>query len=157
MTSRLIIGEDPGLDTGIAVYTPHTRVFQSVEVKYEEVGQYLEELFTDLKWYESCGGRGPQVTVVCENYFNSVETAKRAPSPWSTKLIGVTEFLCRKYGAEMVLQMPGEAKKVATDARLKHLGWYLQTEEGHANDAARHVMKYCLKHNLMDRRELVQV
>jgi hypothetical protein len=153
MTDRVIIGIDPGLDTGVAIRvvdSPGGVWFHSKEVTEAEFGLWLEEVIIDH--------RGFKITIVCEDFFNSVATAKRAPSPWSRELIGVIKFLCRKYGLELpVMQMPSSAKKVAPDARLKHSGWFLQTKEGHANDASRLVMWYCLKHNLIDRRELVGI
>lgn len=150
---KAIIGIDPGLDSGVSMHVPGLPQlgFHSMEIKEDELGQFLEEAILDLiGLYE--------IIIVCEDYFNSVEAAKRAPSPWSRELIGVIKFLCRKYGLALpVMQMPSAAKKVATDARLKHLGWWLQTDEGHANDSSRLVLWYCLKHNLIDRRELVGI
>lgn len=151
MTERVIIGLDPGLDTGASVYSTKTKSFFAQELKEDAFGTWLEGLIWDLIGdYE--------ITIVCENFFNSVQTAKRAPSPWSRELIGVIKFLCRKYGLELpIMQMPNAAKAVASDDRLKALGWYLQTKEGHANDGSRLVLWYCLKHNLIDRGELVGI
>ena len=37
------------------------------------------------------------------------------------------------------------AKSFATDAKLKALDWYERTKDGHANDAARHLVVYLVK------------
>lgn len=94
--------------------------------------------------------------VVCENFFITSQTAKKTPAPWSLKLIGVAEYLCQKYGHKFTLQAPADAKRLATDPRLKALGWY-SGGEGHQDDSARHLLIYCLKNGIIDGKDLVDL
>ena len=128
-----VIAIDPGLATGLAWVIDGE--FGSVQVPYEKTGPALDRF---LKRY-------PNAKVVCEAFFITRETAKKSQAPWSLKLIGVADYLCDLYGVDpVILQTPADAKKFASDARLKALGWY-SGGAGHADDAARHLMLYLAK------------
>ena len=54
-----------------------------------------------------------------------------------------------RYGLELETQMPVEAKKFATNPRLKAQGWYVSTPGGHVNDALRHLYLFLSRRGLL--------
>jgi hypothetical protein len=46
---------------------------------------------------------------------------------------------------ETIFQTASQAKDLVTDAMLHHLGWYKKTKDGHANDAARHLVHRAIR------------
>lgn len=139
-----VLALDPGLATGVA--TLNNGVYWGTQLKFEEVGPFVEN-YLRLR---------PGAQVVCENFFITSQTAKKTPAPWSLKLIGVAEYLCQKYGNKFTLQAPADAKRLATDPRLKALDWY-SGGEGHQDDASRHLLIYCLKNGIIDGKDLVDL
>jgi hypothetical protein len=108
-----------------------------------------------LRWVDEMLQRGTQFTLVCEDFIYTAATAKKTRQTWSTESIGVLRFLADKYQTEFVLQTPLDAKKFATNDKLKRLDWYRGTKGGHANDAARHLLLYCVKRGLIKPQELI--
>lgn len=138
-----VLALDPGLATGVSTLIDGG--YWGTQLKYEQVGPFIESFLSF----------GP-AEVVCENFFITSQTAKKTPAPWSLKLIGVAEYLCQKYDRKFTLQAPADAKRLATDTRLKALGWY-SGGEGHQDDSARHLLVYCLKNGIIDGKDLVDL
>jgi hypothetical protein len=122
---RYVLGVDPGKRTGIAIVDMLYETCTGYEVAYESVGDTLEELI--------CGLR-PYVTV--ENFIINASTVRNTQAPWSLKVIGIAEFLARKYTCPFKVIMQSSAKRFATNDQLKRLGWYVPGK-GHLNDGER--------------------
>lgn len=145
ITAREVLAIDPGLATGIATLSKN-KAYWGSQLEYAEVGEFIEFYLRT----------NPGADVVCENFFITRETAKKSPAPWSLKLIGVAEYLCDQFGSKFTLQAPADAKRLATDPRLKALGWY-SGGAGHQDDASRHLLIYCLKNGIIDGKDLVDL
>lgn len=139
-----IIAVDPGKMTGWASFT--LGEFHSGQT---ESAPYL-------MWFDETLQRGIRPIIVCEDFIYTAATAKKTRQTWSTESIGVLRFLSAKYGLTFTLQAPVDAKKFATNDKLKSMDWYTPTKGGHANDAARHLLLYCVKNNLIDPRQLLK-
>lgn len=88
--------------------------------------------------------------VVCESFTITANTLKTARDHSALDGIGVLKWLCWNDQVPFKLQSPGQAKRFATDEKLKKLGWYHATEGGHENDALRHLLVHLVDTKEMD-------
>lgn len=145
LKQRIIIAVDPGKMTGLANLT--FGEFTSGQLPLME---YLQNLDGALM-------QGMLPTLICEDFIYTTETAKKSRQTWSTEGIGVMRFLAHKHKLSFTLQSPASAKRFATNDKLKAMGWYKPTKGGHANDAARHLLVYCVGNQLIDPRPLLEI
>ncbi len=117
---------DPGVVSGIAWFDPKEGDFWSDELGVlDDVRRCVLDVATD-----------DTVLVVCERFIISARTIQTKIYYDSIWFEGWLRLEC----PAAVFQTPAQAKKFATDAKLRHLGWYTRTKDGHANDAARHLL-----------------
>lgn len=84
-------------------------------------------------------------TVVCERFVITAATAKKSQQPDALHQIGALGYLARyEAGLDVHFQNPADVMRLATDERLRKLGWYVPGK-GHANDALRHLAVWCAK------------
>jgi hypothetical protein len=137
---RHVIAVDPGLKTGVAVYSfDGTRndpvLLDSVELTEAEFAPYIRAHFE----------AHPDTEVACEKFTITMKTAKLSQAPYSLELIGVLKQILRDAGRpveDMVLQMPENAKNKYPNAALKKLGYWHVGGAGHALDGIRHGLLY---------------
>lgn len=139
-----IVAVDPGKMTGWAM----------LKLGEFSSGQTVGSAF--LIWIDEALQGGLMPSIVCEDFIYTAQTAKKSRQTWSTESIGVLRFLADKYRVSFTLQPPVDAKKFSTNDKLKQLDWYTPTKGGHANDAARHLLLYCIKNGLFSPRELLK-
>ena len=136
-----ILACDPGLTSGLA------SLHISDHIKY----------FKDFSSWECdfeilCGDlylrRDTNMELVIEKFTITNETAKKSRQYDALNIIGVFRYCSYMSDWPLTLQSPGSAKKLGTDDRLKDLGWYTPGK-GHANDAARHLLLYCVNNAII--------
>lgn len=123
-----IMAADPGDVTGLAYYDTASSVFTS----YEKA-----QLDTSIL-------KGVDY-VVCESFITT--GALYTPQNRATELIGWIKDQCEERGILLSMQPPA-AKKFAK-GKLKAMGWDNPTKDNHANDAASHLLKFCVKNGLL--------
>lgn len=123
---------DPGLATGFAVYDSNTGWFASWE----------QEGMPDFTQLAGCA------VLLCEKFDVNAKTAKLTRQDEAQLYTGMAQQFCLLQGIEFHYS-PRSAKKFSKDDKLKALYWYMRTKDGHANDAARHLLVYLLKKNLL--------
>lgn len=132
MVCRYVLGIDPGMMTGFALYDTEADVIDLSELSWQEACTYMEN---------TCASFGADLAIAIERFTITIQTAKDSQAPWSLMQIGVAEYLGRKYNCEFTLQQVASAKRFSADWRLKALGWYVPGLS-HARDAARHTLLY---------------
>ena len=131
---QVVLAVDPGLVTGFA------RLFRATG--YEGSWEMGHESFMD--WARACiAQHGPNLVVVSERY--TVQANRVGTPEWSIGQHYALEMLCRWHHATFVAQSPADAKSFATNALLKEVGWWHVGGEGHARDAARHLLLYAAR------------
>lgn len=132
----MFIAVDPGEMCGLAAcYDTGQLAFSMEAPPYETVSWVNAKLMI-----------APSTTVCVERYVISQATIKMTRQYAALETIGALRFVSRKYGVPLELQSRGDRLKT-TDEWLKHLGWWMQTKDGHANDAARHLWIMFMRHN----------
>lgn len=130
----MIIAIDPGKMSGLAAY--HDEQFRAYEMNPLDTIEYV-----DSAWSQT----GGDIEVVAESFVISERTIKTAPQRDALDILGWLTIESQRRGFEFTMQTPAQAKKFATDDKLKALDWYERTKDGHANDAARHLLVYLMR------------
>lgn len=138
-TPTTVLALDPGGHTGWAIYD--NGHFRSGEFTgpFEEQALKLCDLF----YYNN------PAQVVCESYTITQRTAKLSQQHEAIMLIGMTRWFVNRAHTQLAMQTPATAKSFATDAKLKVMNWY-RSANGHANDAARHLLTWLAMHDRLD-------
>jgi hypothetical protein len=129
----LIIAVDPGGRTGMAQW--YDGDFTSWEV--EEPMEVVRLVGDAIREWDA---------VVCENFRPRPRVTWQ---PDALHIIGGLRYFTWRHEVPFILQEPAQAKTFATDERLKAAGFYTKGGEGHANDAARHLLRYLVRSKLI--------
>jgi hypothetical protein len=143
----LVVGIDPGLNTGIAVYRPEgipwIAPVSAVSGPVTFTSGQVEGRFAFYETFNKLVSWGVPMVIVMERFTITGATAKKSPQPDPYYIIGAIERQANDLGFPFTFQGPSEAMSFSTDDKLKAAGFY-QPGKGHANDAARHVLKYVI-------------
>lgn len=134
MTKLLsVLAVDPGLLTGASRWFNGSGLEPGFELPHLD--------FCDWAYAHMETHQGPGHVVVAEEFRISAATAKKTPQPWSLEIIGFLRWGARRFGCTFELQTAGDAKTFVSNARLRGVdAWW--KGEGHARDAARHLLLY---------------
>lgn len=144
----LVVSVDPGGATGISVYDTDTGSFTT-----EEVDRFIPACERIYYWLDT----EPGAHLVMESYIVTARTAQLTQQTEALRLIGVGEWEAHQRGHTFSLQPPSVRKK--GEAKLKTLGWFRKTKDGHSNSSSGHLLVWLLKNNLLaleDRAKLVR-
>lgn len=129
-----ILSIDPGNVTGVATY--HRGSVETRELPKGETYEYV----TDLVDYHY--DNFSAIEVVAERFVISQRTIRSERQGDALDILGYLDGLCYLKQVPLTLQTAAQAKSFATDDKLRRLGWYQKTKDGHANDACRHLLVY---------------
>lgn len=130
-----VIGVDPGLTTGLALFIVDDRVrFSSgLEVARWDLRDSLVAL--------TCNHLADtDVVIGCERYTITASTLKKSRQSDAQEAIGTVQDVARRCGAEVLLQSASDAKNLVSNDLLRRLGW-LSRGYPHMNDARRHALR----------------
>lgn len=127
----LLAAVDPGRINGFAVYST-------------DLGSFVcwESSQLDVESLDGCA------VVICEDFDINAKTVEYTSQKEALFNIGILKQFCKDRGKTLKMQKRSE-KKWSTDRKLKALAWFKPTPDGHQNDAARHLLKYLVKNNLL--------
>lgn len=149
---RFIAGLDPGNSTGLFVIRVFPETLTTVPVltyqgEPNEAIKRLESLVRDAGLWQE------KILIAGERYTTTDRTGKRSAQPTPLRVLGAAEQLAYTYtNVEFTLQTPADAKKLASDQRLRDVGfWTLPRAVGRpdandVNDAARHALLALLRY-----------
>ncbi len=148
MGKRITIWIDPGKMTGIASWDSQSSVFTSLEVTdLKSLGQWIELLVSvndyELRRTDFLDDR-LDIELGWERYIITPGNTRQGLGYWSIEAIGVARYLALKHDFTILTPQISSMMSFSTDARLKLIGWY-KPGKPHANDAARHLMRYMLR------------
>ncbi len=142
----MIIAVDPGKTTGWARLND-AGSFESGEQSLYATVYFIHETMKQ--------GVGSKLEIICEDFIFTKETLKKSRQIYSTEGIGALRYLTELYGVPYYIQTPAAAKRFSTDEKLKTIGWY-RPGQGHANDAARHLLLHAAGEDLIDVRQFIE-
>jgi len=124
---------DPGMTTGLATYGFFSDTFYSCQLKFHDLGEYLDV---------QCNWLGEDLHLGWELYLNTPGSFGKPDL--ALEPIGVARYLAVKHGCVLLQPQPSSARKLGSDDKLKRLGWY-KPGQRHANDASNHLLSYLLR------------
>jgi hypothetical protein len=140
--SRITIWLDPGKTTGLASWDHRNGIFTSVEaIDLLTAGSWIEMLMV---------ANDGEIEVGWERYVVTPAGIRGGTPYWSLEVIGVARYLALKYGLTILPPQMSSMMAIATDERLKLVGWH-KPGKPHANDAARHLFRHMITTNQMPR------
>lgn len=135
-----IVWLDPGLVTGMACYDLEEENFLSWQYELVDLRRRFEVLIPAF---------GHRMAVGWEMFLNVGGPRSSTPGP-SNQAIGLVRTLVEESGTNVSLlkPQPSSARALGQTVFLKRLGWH-KPNQGHANDAAQHLLAYLLKQRPM--------
>jgi hypothetical protein len=136
---------DPGKTTGIAGWDYANEQFTSIEVgdDLKALGLHLE-LLASMQDGGIISDMPGRIELGWERYVITPGNTRHGTAYWSLEVIGVAHYLALKHGFTILKPQMSSAMAACTDERLKKIGWH-KPGKPHANDAARHLLRYMLK------------
>jgi hypothetical protein len=116
------IGVDPGDVTGVSILDANN-FYRTFELSATDITSFLRDV-TSLV--------GFKIYIGCERYTER-GNKRKTHQPLAQRITGVVLAL----GHPVTMVPPSTAKKMCNDTRLRQLGWYVKTKDGHSNDAGR--------------------
>lgn len=142
----IIIGIDPGETTGLSYYVGSYGFLHSVELSaYSAVNQV---------WYCLQTADDDDITVVCERFDIDDSTHKKARQYEPLYVTGALLYKCMQHGHKFVQYGRADAKNFGTDRKLKVMGMWMDTPDGHANDSSRQIVLHLAKIGRLPRLDL---
>jgi hypothetical protein len=134
----IVIGVDPGKVTGLAVWCDHrcgsawhTYAPDTLEVEDSTVvAAMLRRMLGEH------AGRHPDLMAI-ERF---VQGSRKTHQPHAQRVTGAVAELATELDVKLVYQSPSPALKIAPNALLRRIGWYVPTRDQHANSAQRQVL-----------------
>jgi hypothetical protein len=132
-----ILSVDPGLTSGIALIKrdrdDKLELIETAEEDWIGTARFVDTVLREHG--------GDNVDVVVERFTITQQTTKNSQQQWSIEIIGMIRLLAHAHGAgDITKQSPADAKRFATNSRLKNVGLWHVGGGGHALDALRHAL-----------------
>ena len=145
-----ILACDPGESSGLClVRRDPFELLWSDELDWIHIARKVDETLRELG--------GENVDVVCERFTITAQTAKNSQQGISLEVIGQVRLLASAHGAgQITLQSPADAKKFASNPRLRALEAWHVGGGGHALDAIRHAILRLTRTGWTDSRLLLK-
>lgn len=125
LSDIIYIGVDPGEVTGVS-FLDRAGVYFAIELSHEHAVKYVGTIV------HVADQSGTKVRIGCEQYVQR-RNSRLTEQPAAQRITGAVQAL----GHFTRLIAPSTAKTMCTDHRLKQLGWYKKTPDGHCNDSGR--------------------
>jgi hypothetical protein len=141
---RYILGVDPGKITGLFFLDRSSQQILFYELEFRDACRRIRSLTTSYAY---------DLDVVCEKFIINAATAKKTQAPWSLEMTGVARYFSWEHcGQDLFGYQAQTAKTFGTMDRLKALGWWVPTKNGHGNDGARQVLLHLVENGWWDDR-----
>jgi hypothetical protein len=143
MTTFLSI--DPGTTTGIAWWDSATDGFGALQIRGRRTFQrYLLDDW-HLGFGEMWETTPDDLEVIAERWDVRKDTHGKSAQEDPRYILGGLDLVCYLQEIPYHEQTPAQAKSFCGNDKLRTLGWYTGGE-GHADDAARHLVTFLAKH-----------
>ena len=135
----IIAAVDPGKVTGLAVWCDGCDSIWHVEDTPPETAEVAVASTVGavlLRMLADHGGENARMIAI-ERF---VQGSRKTRQPDALEVTGLVGGIAAQLGIKVVYQSPGPAVKIASNQRLRELGWYVPSKDQHANAAQRHIL-----------------
>ena len=132
----VMLAIDPGKVCGVAYYV--RGVFRSHEFPHIDTIPWVRGIILGQPDHS-------ELNIVCERFTTGGGASKKTRQSSALEVIGAVGAMVDELNTPhkiitFGLQPVAEAKKLGTTETLKRIDWWNATRDGHANDAARHIL-----------------
>jgi hypothetical protein len=141
LEDHAIFGVDPGKISGVALWVPsisHLSIFASAELARDEIAPWLK-----AQLEHACLIKYDQIRlcmIATENFTQAKGGQPLTSQPDALRVIGVLRTLADQYGCSLTTNGASPAKRLANNDRMRRIGWYKPTKNGHETDARRQIL-----------------
>lgn len=145
LEDHAMFGFDPGKLTGVAFWVPsidHKTIFASDELFRDEINPWMEEQLKRALSTPSKMGLVPvrPCLIATENFTQAKGGQPLTNQPDALRVIGVLRAIADEFCCSLTTNGASPAKKLANNDRMRRIGWYKYTRNGHETDARRQIL-----------------
>lgn len=145
LEDHAILGCDPGKASGVALWVPsidHTSIFASAELARDEIKPWaMEEIKRASTTPSRMGLVGIRLCLIAtENFTQARGGQPLTNQPDALRVIGLLRTLADDLSCSLTTNGASSAKKLANNERMRRIGWYKYTKNGHETDARREIL-----------------
>ena len=155
---RVVIAIDPGLTTGLAVFSYDGTTDPIMQHAGEySVWEFVENLNRAVEYARSVD---VVPDIVCERFIINAQTVRNSQAPYSIEQIGILKYVMYTLKLDpnaIMFQSPADAKKMFPNEALKKLKYWVVGSDGHDKDAIRHALIRLVKTGWVPKALLTQL
>lgn len=145
LEDHAMFGADPGKISGVAFWVPsmdHTKIFASAELTRDEIKPWMHEQLRIAAMTPSKFGLVPvrPCLIATENFTQAKGGQPLSNQPDVLRVIGVLRTIADEFCCSLTTNGASPAKKLANNDRMRMIGWYKYTKNGHETDARRQIL-----------------
>lgn len=141
-----VVAVDPGKTSGLAFWGSSPLAKHCIATEPRQRDNWLQMVEDIYGWLKT---EGVGAVVVYEGFRINAGRGAKSAQPFSLEAIGAMKFCAWLCGAAVAEQRPADAKRFATDTRLRKAGMWHGAANDHANDAERHLFLWLCKHGYL--------
>jgi len=141
LEDHAIFGVDPGKVSGVALWVPsitHLTVFASAELMRDEIKSWMMTQIMRVSLIQQTPVN--PCLIATENFTQAKGGQPLTNQPDALRVIGVLRTIADEMNCSLTTNGASPAKKLANNDRMRRIGWYKYTKNGHETDARRQIL-----------------
>lgn len=141
LNDHLMFGVDPGKISGVALWVPsisHKHIFASAELKREEIKPWMLDQLREAAITRQTAVR--PCLIATENFAQARGGRPLTNQPDALRVISVLRAIADEMNCSLTTNSASSAKRLANNDRMRRIGWYKYTKDGHETDARREIL-----------------
>lgn len=136
LEDHCILGIDPGKATGIALWIPSIfpyDIYDSAELALAEIRPWVAQRMASAPHIRLC-------MIACEHFAQARGGRPLSNQPDALRVTELARQLADEYCCSFTTNSASASKKLANNERMRKIGWYRYTKNGHDTDGRRQVL-----------------
>lgn len=141
LDDHAMFGVDPGKASGVAFWVPsisHRHIFASAELARDEIRPWMLEQVRDASITRQTAVR--PCLIATENFTQAKGGQPLTNQPDALRVIGVLRAIADEMNCSLTTNGASPSKRLANNDRMRRIGWYKYTKDGHETDGRRQIL-----------------
>lgn len=141
LDDHVMFGVDPGKKSGVAFWVPsisHKHIFASAELARDEINPWIQAQIREASIVRHMPVR--PCLIATENFTQARGGQPLTNQPDALRVIGVLRAIADELNCSLTTNGASPAKRLANNDRMRRIGWYKYTKDGHETDARRQIL-----------------
>ena len=141
LDDHAMFGVDPGKKSGVAFWVPsisHLHIFESAELGKDEIKTWMMKQIMQASIVRQTAVR--PCLIATENFTQARGGQPLTNQPDALRVIGVLRAIADDLGCSLTTNGASPAKRLANNDRMRRIGWYKYTKDGHETDGRRQIL-----------------